>query len=116
MKGQNGQKVHLFPGLDTGSVPYVDRSPVQVGQLAAPVDHPPPVVLGLPHDVVVGEAEHVELGHGGEDVVDALLVQLVVREIQYRELGAPGQLCHVLCGVQLVTETNKCLLLTPAEP
>ena len=61
----------------------MDWSTVEVGELGAAVDHPPPVVPGLPHDVVVGQAENVQLRHGGQNIVDPLLLQLVVREIQH---------------------------------
>ena len=73
---------YLFPGLDTSSVSHMDRSPVQVSQLGTAVDQPAPVVSRLPHDVVVGQTEDVELRHGGQHVVDLLLLQLVVRKIQ----------------------------------
>ena len=73
---------HLFPGLDTSSVSDMDWSTVKVSELGTAIYQPAPVVPGLSHDVVVGQTEDVELRHGGQYVVDLLLLQLVVRKIQ----------------------------------
>ena len=76
----------------------MDGSPVKVGQLGTAVDQPAPVVPGLSHDVVVGQAEDVELWHGGQNIVDLLLLQLVVRKIQDRKLTKAGEMANHVVG------------------
>ena len=60
----------------------MDWSTIKVSELGTAIYQPPPVVPGLSHDVVVGQAEDVELRHGGQNIVDPFLLQLVLRKVQ----------------------------------